>query len=96
MRKEIDKIDLRILEMVAERMQVVRRIGEYKKEKGMTVLQIRRWTEIFENRTRIGKTLGLSGDTVRQLFEWVHLRSIALQEKILRGEDPGDQPPSAA
>lgn len=96
LRKEIDKIDLRILEMVAERMQVVRRIGEYKKEKGMTVLQIRRWTEIFENRTRIGKTLGLSGDTVRQLFEWVHLRSIALQEKILRGEDPGDQPPSAA
>jgi chorismate mutase len=54
----------------------------------MTVLQINRWSDIFENRIRNGQSLGLSEETVRELFEWVHLRSIAVQEAILRGDAP--------
>jgi len=86
-RAKIDKIDSRILEIMAERMDVVREIGDYKKNNGMTVLQINRWSDIFENRLKNGLSMGLTEDLIRQLYELIHLESIGLQEKIIRGSN---------
>ncbi|HOY94852.1 MAG TPA: chorismate mutase [Catalimonadaceae bacterium] len=86
LRSQIDKIDRKVLEVLAERMQVVKEIGSYKKEKGLTVLQISRWSDIFDNRIKNGASLGLTEEMIRSLFELIHLESISLQEKILRGD----------
>jgi len=85
LRGKIDGIDTKILEIIAERMDVVRSIGEYKKENGLTVLQINRWSDIFENRLKNGLSMGLTEDLIHQLYELIHLQSIELQEKIIRG-----------
>lgn len=85
LRAKIDKIDTRILEVLAERMDVVRSIGEYKKENGLTVLQIKRWSDIFENRLKNGLSMGLTEELIQQLYELIHLQSIQLQERIIRG-----------
>ncbi len=86
LRSQIDKIDRKVLEVLAERMQVVKEIGTYKKENGLTVLQISRWSDIFDDRTKNGASLGLTEEMIRSLFELIHLESISLQEKILRGD----------
>jgi chorismate mutase len=86
LRSQIDKIDRKVLEVLAERMQVVKEIGSYKKEKGLTVLQISRWSDIFDDRIKNGATLGLTEEMIRSLFELIHLESISLQEKILRDD----------
>jgi chorismate mutase len=87
LRAKIDGIDGKILEIMAERMDVVRAIGEYKKDNGMTVLQINRWSDIFDNRLQNGISMGLTEELIRQLYELIHLESIQLQEKIIRGSN---------
>ena len=37
-REEIDRIDEQIIELFGRRMEVARRIGEYKKENGLNIL----------------------------------------------------------
>lgn len=85
LRQQIDAIDARILEILAERMDVVREIGAYKKNNGMTVLQINRWSDIFDNRIKNGLSMGLTEELIRELYELIHLQSIKLQEQIIHG-----------
>jgi len=86
LRNKIDTLDRQLLETLAERMEVVSEIAAMKKQIGMSVLQMDRWSGIFETRTENGLQLGLSEDLIRRLIELVHLESIALQEKIIRGK----------
>lgn len=85
LRHKIDTLDRQLLETLAERMEVVSEIAAMKKEIGLPVLQIDRWSGIFETRTENGLQLGLSEELIRSLIELVHLESISLQEKIIRG-----------
>jgi chorismate mutase len=73
------------LETLAERMEVVKEIAEMKKQLGISVLQMERWSGIFETRIENGLLLGLDENLIRRLIELVHLESIAVQEKIIRG-----------
>lgn len=84
-RSQIDQIDVRILEILAERMDVVRQIGAHKKENGMTLLQITRWNDIYENQLRNGLSLGLSEKMIQDLYKLIHLESLQTQERIIRG-----------
>ena len=85
LRSKIDTLDRQLLETLAERMEVVREIAAMKKEIGMSVLQIDRWAGIFDTRIENGLLLGLDENLIRRLIELVHLESIGLQEKIIRG-----------
>jgi len=85
LRHKIDTLDRQLLETLAERMEVVSEIAAMKKEIGMPVLQMDRWSGIFETRTENGLQLGLDERLIRGLIELVHLESISLQEKIIRG-----------
>ncbi|HRH35785.1 MAG TPA: chorismate mutase, partial [Catalimonadaceae bacterium] len=87
LRLRIDQIDVRLLEILAERMSVVRQIGSHKKENGMTLLQIDRWNDIFENQLRNGLSLGLSESMIQDLYRLIHLESIQTQERIIRGSN---------
>lgn len=87
LRTRIDTLDRQLLETLSERMEVVREIAGMKKETGMSVLQINRWAGIFESRIDAGKALGLDEALIRRLIELVHLESIGLQEKIIRGKN---------
>lgn len=86
-RRQIDGIDVRLLEVLAERMAVVRQIGAHKKENGMTLLQINRWSEVYENQLRNGLSLGLSEQMIHDLYKLIHLESIQTQERIIRGSN---------
>ena len=86
LRSKIDQIDHKMLEILAQRMEIVRQIGMVKKDANLTVLQIKRWAEIFQSRGEHGSRLGLDAEMIRQLYELIHLESIALQEKIVGDE----------
>jgi chorismate mutase len=86
LRAKIDTIDNRILEILADRMDLVRSIGQYKKDNGITVLQIQRWSCILENRLKNGLSLGLTEHLIQSLYELIHMESIKLQEKIIHGK----------
>ncbi|HKR03507.1 MAG TPA: chorismate mutase, partial [Bacteroidia bacterium] len=43
LRKKIDKIDHHLVETIASRMKIVNKIGEYKSDHNVTILQLERW-----------------------------------------------------
>ena len=83
LRVRIDNLDTKIIELLAERMKIVRDIGKYKKENGVTILQMNRWSEIFDDRVQNTRDVGLSEEFAQDFIQAVHNESISQQNKIM-------------
>lgn len=83
LRKEIDKLDNDLLELLSRRMKISREIGTYKKEHSMTVVQTRRYSEILSKRAAQGALCGMSNDFVKNVFEAIHEESVRQQVEIM-------------
>ncbi|MBO7074353.1 MAG: bifunctional 3-deoxy-7-phosphoheptulonate synthase/chorismate mutase type II [Bacteroidales bacterium] len=79
LRKEIDDIDDELLNLLAKRMSVSEKIGDFKKQNKVAVLQMGRWKQILEHHINKGVGLGLDGESVKEIFEIIHKDSIDRQ-----------------
>ena len=79
LRGEIDEIDDELLQLIARRMEVSARIGEYKRSNNVTVVQMDRWKKILADHIATGKDLGLDETLVEAVFEAIHQASIQRQ-----------------
>ena len=87
LRAKIDKIDDLLIQKVAERMQIAEKIGQYKKDNGITILQVNRWDEILQKRTTYAKALKLSPEFTEKLLELLHAESIRRQTEVMNKEE---------
>jgi len=71
------------MQILGQRMKVAEKIGQYKKDNGITILQTNRWNEILERAFQKGEKLGLSQEFVTKYFDAVHMESISHQNKIM-------------
>lgn len=83
LRKQIDKLDDQIIQKIADRMKVVEKIGEYKRDNNVTILQVNRWDEIIQKRTNVAQALRLDVDFSIKLLELIHNESIRKQNEIM-------------
>jgi chorismate mutase len=83
LRSQIDAIDEELLRYLSKRMSIIEEIGNYKKENGMTILQLERWKEIMRTRIEMGKTLQLSEGFIVRYLELIHEASIRKQSQIM-------------
>lgn len=86
LREVIDEIDQEIIQSLSRRMQVVERIGEFKHDHGVTILQIERWLEILRTRTEAGESLGLDREMIVELCQLIHKASIKIQTEVMTRE----------
>lgn len=86
-RSEIDRLDAEMIEILARRLNIVDAIGQYKKENNITILQLKRWSNIIQERLENGRNLGVSSDFLIKILELVHRESIARQAKIFHSKD---------
>jgi chorismate mutase-like protein len=70
LRDQIDRIDDRLLDLLAERVRVALRIGELKKEQGLPVYDPERERSIYLRLCQRAQA-PLSADVVRRVFERV-------------------------
>ncbi|MDB5026211.1 MAG: 3-deoxy-7-phosphoheptulonate synthase [Mucilaginibacter sp.] len=89
LRNQIDKIDDFVFQKMAERMKIVEKIGNYKKENGITILQVNRWDEILNKRTAYARALNLSTEFAEKLLELIHSESIRKQTEIMNQGQEG-------
>ena len=87
LRNRIDAIDSELLEMLASRVEIVKEIGQYKKDNNVTALQINRWTQLMENRVKLGSSLSLDETFVKILFQLIHEDSVRMQTEIMDVEN---------
>ncbi len=83
LRKQIDLIDDKILDILNARMEVVKKIGSKKKKDNVAVYQQDRWREIIQKSIDKGTNLGLSINFVEKIYKSIHQESINQQEKII-------------
>lgn len=83
LRTNIDKIDDQIIQKIAERMQIVQKIGEYKRDNGVTILQVNRWEQIMNKRSAFASALKLDLNFTGKLLELIHSESIRKQTEIM-------------
>ncbi len=86
LRNRIDAIDTELLETLSSRVEIVRQIGQYKKDNNVTALQIGRFSELMEKRMKLGENLNLDRNFVLQLFQHIHEDSVRMQTEIMDKE----------
>lgn len=80
-RKKIDALDGKIINLLAKRLEIVKKIGRYKKEHQLSPLDKKRWDKILEENSNLAKSHNLSADFIKKLFDIIHLYSLKLQQK---------------
>ncbi len=83
LREQINQLDDELMQILGQRMKIADKIGEYKKNNNVTILQTNRWNEILERAFKKGELLGLSKDFITKYFDAVHMESINHQKKIM-------------
>ncbi len=84
LRTEIDKLDGELIQILAKRMEIIDEIGDYKRENDITILQMKRWVGIINDRMSIGTHMGLDKVFMKKLLALIHKESIQRQENIFR------------
>lgn len=86
LRSEIDQLDIELLQILAKRMGIIDKIGNHKKENDITILQMKRWAGIIEDRLSIGSQLGLDKDFLKRILNIIHKESMQRQSDIFKGK----------
>jgi len=88
MRREIDALDEQILELVAARIRIVLKVGDYKRARGMHVYDPERERQLLDRLARAAKP-PLDGDTARRIFERLVDESRRIEQRHMtrKGED---------
>jgi len=83
LRGEIDELDSQLIEVLAERMNLVDDIAKLKKKNDVTILQVSRYQEMLENRLEKAEKLKVRPEFIKSIFEQIHQNSIKRQEGIM-------------
>ena len=83
LRAKIDVIDENLLYTLGTRMQISRKIGEYKKNNNIAIIQTSRWDAILDKVVEKGKEHGLSEKFLMDLFNAIHEASVDVQNEII-------------
>lgn len=83
LRQQINHLDDELMQILSQRMNLADKIGQYKKDNNITILQTSRWNEILERALKKGEKIGLSNEFITKYFDAVHMESINHQNKIM-------------
>ena len=79
LREEIDQLDEQLWEVVGKRADVVRQIGEWKRQHGEQVVQPERWQEVLQHCQSVADRHGLSETMVHEVMEAIHNESVRIE-----------------
>src|SRR5258706_2708869 len=83
LREQINHIDDELMQLLGQRMKIADKIGVYKRDNNITILQTNRWNAILERAFVKGEKLGLGKEFITKYYDAVHMESINHQTKIM-------------
>jgi len=78
-RKQIDALDEELLHVLSERMDVARKIGSYKKARGLALTDTERMEAVLAAQLARASSAGLPEEFVKQLYEIIYKHTIAVE-----------------
>ena len=83
LREQINHIDDELMQLISQRMSIAEKIGEYKRNNNVTILQSTRWNEILDKALQRAGKVGLSEEFITRYMDAIHMESINRQNKIM-------------
>ena len=83
LREQINHIDDELMQLISQRMSIAEKIGEYKRNNNVTILQATRWNEVLEKALLKAGKVGLSEEFIARYMDAIHMESINRQNKIM-------------
>jgi len=87
LRAQIDVLDDSLIYTLSSRMKISRRIGQFKKENNVAIIQASRWDKVLDKVTVAAREQGLDEKFITDIFNSIHEASVAEQNKILSGNE---------
>lgn len=81
-RRQIDRLDNELLQLLSLRSNVVKKIAATKVENSITALQRHRFDQLMKERQESAKSLDLDSEYVKEIFDAIHEQSIKLQTEF--------------
>jgi len=78
-REQIDTLDKELLRVLAERMDIAREIGSYKKARDLELTDLKRMEAVLAAQLARAASAGLPEDFVRELYEIIYKHTIAVE-----------------
>ena len=85
LRRAIDEIDRQLLELLARRMQLALRVGDYKRERELAVYDPERERRVLERLVQEAPS-PLTAESVRRIFELLIDESRQAEQQHVDGE----------
>lgn len=79
LRQQIDETDDELWALMCRRMDISRRIGEYKRRHGMPVLQQVRYDELLRRRMQWAQEHGIQPEAAKRIMDIIHEQSVLAQ-----------------
>ena len=79
LREEIDQLDEQLWEVIGKRADVVRQIGEWKRQHGEQVIQPERWQEVLQHCQSVADKHGLSETVIQEVMKAIHNESVRIE-----------------
>lgn len=88
LRQQIDYLDDELMDVLLRRSRISEKIGEYKRDNNMTILQVKRWDQILENLLSRANRDNLDPELVKGIFQEIHRHSINVQNRVMNAPMP--------
>jgi chorismate mutase len=82
LRKSVDAIDDLIVELLAKRFSLIKKIGQYKKQEGLPFFDKKRWQQVLETKTKQGQALNLPKGLVKKIYEIIHQFALEIEKSL--------------
>ena len=81
-RKQIDALDRELLQILSHRMDIVKKIGAYKKKNRIPPLDEKRWKEVLDSQLSRANIFHLSKDFVLKFYNAIHEYALEIERNI--------------
>jgi chorismate mutase len=82
LRKRIDKLDNQMVFLLAQRMDAVRQVGEFKKKQNIPPLDESRWQEVLSSKMKLAEEAGIDPEVIKDLFNRIHEYALEVERDI--------------
>lgn len=82
LRKQIDRIDQKLVRVLAKRFKIVKEMGHLKRKNEIPILQKSRWRQILKSRAKLARQNKLNAPIVLKIFELIHKEALQIQLRI--------------
>lgn len=82
LRKQINEIDGQIVDLLAKRMKVVKKVGEYKKKNNLSFFDKVQFEKLLKSKLEKARKHGLSQDLINKIYQAIHEEALKIEKSL--------------